>query len=77
MDWLALITLLIKAIAGVSDFLSRRQLLDAGKAEILTKGLQSTLDNIQRAKNVSEELTANPDGDFANGVRDKYTRLDE
>lgn len=77
MDWLALITLVLKAVGGVTDYLSRRQLLDAGKAEILTQGLQQTLDNLQRAKHVAENITSNPNGDFANSVRDKYTRPDD
>ena len=77
MDWLALITLVLKAVGGVVDYLSNRQLLDAAKAEILSQGLQQTLDNIQRANHVKDVVDNNPTGDFANRVRNKYTRTDE
>lgn len=77
MDWLAALTLVLKVVVGVADFLSRRQLLEAGKAEIITQGLRQTLDNVQKAKNVTENLTSNPTGAFANKLRDKYTRTDD
>lgn len=68
---------MLKAVASVSEFLSTRRLLDAGKAEILNKGLTQTLENLKRAKDVSLEINTHPDGNFANSVREKYTRPDE
>ena len=76
MNWLAVITLVLKAVVGISNFLGSRQLLEAGKAEILNKGLTQTLENLKRAKDVSAEITNKPDGDYANSMRDKYTRDD-
>lgn len=77
MDWLGFITALVKAVAGLSEYLTRRQLLDAGASKIINEGLQQTLNNLQKAKDVKSELDTNPTGDFATGVRDKYTRPDE
>lgn len=77
MEWAALIQLVLRAVAGITDYLSRQQLLDAGKAQIISEGLQQTLGNLEKAEHVKKELSSNPDGDFARGVRDKYTRADE
>lgn len=77
MEWAAIITALLKIVAGVTDYLSRQQLLDAGQAEAIATGLQQTLDNLDKVKHVKDELAARPDGDFANRVRDKYERPDE
>jgi hypothetical protein len=77
MPWGSVITGLLKLVAGISEYLSRRQLLEAGKAQIISEGLQSTLDNLEKAEHVKKELSSNPDGKFSGGVRDKYTRSDE
>lgn len=77
MEWAAIISALIKIVAGVTDYLSRQQLLEAGQAQAIAKGLQQTLDNLEKAKHVKEELAARPDGDFANRVQHKYERPDE
>lgn len=74
MEAVTILTTILKIVAGVSDYLARRQLLNAGQAQAVSEGLQQTLDNLQKAKHVKEELDAHPDGDFANSVRDKYTR---
>lgn len=74
MTWLAFIQLVIKAVASLADYLGNKQLLDAGKAQAISAGLQQTLDNIGKANAVEKELRDNPNGDFANSVRDKYTR---
>lgn len=77
MAWASLLTTLLKLVAGLSDYLGRQQLLEAGKAEAVSAGLQSILDNLKKADDVKEEFARNPDGSFAHGVRDKYTRPDE
>lgn len=77
MEWASLLTLLLKLVAGLSDYLGRRQLLEAGKAQAVSAGLQNILDNLTKADDVKAEFTRNPDGSFAHGVRDKYTRPDE
>ncbi len=77
MEWAAIISAILKIVAGVSDYLARRQLLEAGQAQAIATGLQQTLDNLEKAKHVKEELASNPTGDYANSVRDKYTRADE
>lgn len=77
MSWATVLTLVLKAVAGLSDYLANRQLLKAGEAEIIVQGLQKTLDNLQKAKHVAEEIVTNPDGNFSNRVREKYTRTDE
>lgn len=77
MPWATLLTLLLKMVAGLSEYLSRQQLLEAGKAEAVSAGLQIILDNLTKANDVKAELARNPDGSFAHGVRDKYTRPDE
>lgn len=77
MTWLVLIELVLKAIGGVAGYLGDKQLLDAGKASAIKDGLQSTLDNMRKADAVKDEIRNNPDGSFARGVWDKYTRTDE
>lgn len=77
MPWLAIIQLVLKAVAGVVDYLGNRQLLEAGKAQALTEGLRTTLDNVEKANVVRAELSTNPDGDFAARLRDKYERPDD
>jgi len=73
-NWGEIILLVLKAVAGVTDLLSRKQLLDAGAAEAISKGLAQTIDNVQKAKNVDKEINNNPDGEYAAKLRDKYTR---
>ena len=77
MSWLAIIQLIIKAVAGVADYLGSRQLLEAGQAQSIADGLRATLSNIQKASEVANEMCDNPDGPYADGVREKYTRPDE
>lgn len=77
MEWATLIQLVLKVVACITDYLSRQQLLDAGKAQIISEGLRTTIDNLQKASDVKKELADNPTGDYASGVRDKYTRSDE
>ena len=77
MDWVTIITLVLKAVSGVVEFLNSRKLLDAGAAEALAQGLQGTLDNLAAAQAASEEIKNNPDGEYAKSIRDKYTRPGE
>ncbi len=74
--WLNIITLAIQLVGAVAKYLGDANLLDAGKAKAISEGLKATLDNVARANEAANEVTANPDGDFANSVRDKYTRKD-
>ncbi len=77
MNWVAIIQVLIKAVAGVVDYLGTRQLLDAGQSQAISEGLKATLDNLEKANAAQEEIRNNPDGDYARSVREKYTRTDE
>lgn len=77
MAWLQVIQLVIKLAASVSEYLGRKQLIDAGEAKAISEGLHATIANIQKAKAASKEVSANPNGDYAGGVRSKYTRTDE
>lgn len=77
MAWLQVIQLVIKLAASVSEYLGRKQLLDAGEAKAISEGLHATIANIQKAKAASQEISTNPNGDYANSVRSKYTRTDE
>ena len=77
MGWLTIIQLMVRAIASVSEYLSQKQLLQAGEYKAISEGLRQTLDNVLKAKRASDEVATNPDGDYASGVREKYTRSDE
>lgn len=77
MQWAVLIQLVLKLVANVSEFLARKQLLEAGKAEVIRDGLQQTLANLEKADHVKQELVDNPGGDFAQRVRKKYERTGE
>lgn len=76
MAWASIIELVLKALSSIADYLGNRQLLEAGKAQAIVAGLQATLDNMSKADAVKKEVAANPDGDFANIVRNKYERND-
>lgn len=68
---------LIKIIAGLADYLASKRLLEQGKAQAVNDGLKQILANIEKAKSVKDELSNNPDGEYADRVRRKYTRPDE
>lgn len=76
MSWAALIELVLKLVASVASYLGDKQLLDAGKAEAISAGLQATLDNMGKADVAKNELADNPDGDYARSVQQKYERAD-
>lgn len=74
MNWLAIIQLVIKVVASLTDYLGNKQLLDAGHAQAVSEGLKQTLSNLDKANAVEKELTSNPGGDYASSLRNKYTR---
>jgi hypothetical protein len=77
MGWGSLLSAFFKVLSNVSEYLSRRQLLEAGKDQATKESLESTLSNIDKATDVKKELSGNPDGKFSDSVRNKYTRSDE
>jgi hypothetical protein len=77
MDWVALVVTLVKVVVGVLDFLSRRQLLDAARAEVIAEGLKETLATLEKHDAVKKELADNPSGDYVSRLRNKYERADE
>jgi len=72
MAWVACIQLILKLLSTAVNYLSDRQLLEAGQATAIKEGLQLTLSNMEKANAVKKELANKPAGDFANGLRDKY-----
>lgn len=77
MVWASIISGILKAVAIAAEYLSDKQLLDAGQSKAIAEGLQRTLNNLQKVKDVNEEITDCPHGDFVNSVRNKYTRRDD
>jgi hypothetical protein len=70
--WLSLITGLIKLANLIAGYASDRQLISAGEAKAVSEGLDATLKTIDLANRAKAAMAG--DGDFANGVRDKYQR---
>lgn len=77
MGWGSLLSAFFKVLSNLSEYLSRRQLLEAGKDQATKESLESTLSNIDKASDVKAELSSNHNGEFSSRVRDKYTRADE
>ena len=67
----------VKLIAGVLEFFLRQQLFSAGRDQEKKKTIEETLCNVDKAADAQKSVTTDPDGTYASGVRDKYTRLYE
>jgi hypothetical protein len=68
----SLILALLKLAGVVAEYASRHQLISAGEAQAVAEGLNVTIKNIDLASRAKAAMAG--DGDFANGVRDKYQR---
>lgn len=75
MGWIGLISGLLRLVNFVAEFLSRKQLIDAGVAQAVAAGNTATLERIEKARKVKDALAADPD--YARRMRDKYTRPDK
>lgn len=70
--WLSLIQLALQAISGIAGYLREKKLLDAGQATAIAEGLKQTLENVEKANAAKNEVSGNPDGEYARRLRDKY-----
>jgi len=77
MGWGSFLSAFFKVLSNLSEYLSRRQLLEAGKDQSSKESLEATIANIDKADDAKKELSANPNVKFSDSVRDKYTRPDE
>jgi hypothetical protein len=77
MGWGSFLSALFRVLSNLSEYLSRKQLLEAGKDQAAKENLELTLSNIDKAADVKKELSGNPNSKYSNSVRDKYTRPNE
>lgn len=74
MGRLGLLKLLLQLATGLVGYLGKRQLIEAGEARAIRKGLEDVLENVDKARHAAR--AARRGGAWADGVRDKYTRDD-
>ncbi|OQW34126.1 MAG: hypothetical protein A4E20_11875 [Nitrospira sp. SG-bin2] len=76
MNWLALITGVIKLVSALADYLREKKLMDAGEAQAIVAGNAETLKRLEDARKGRDAMQAG-DGDsaeWAERVRRKYQR---
>lgn len=61
MGWVSLISGVVKLAQAITQFLERRQLIDAGKALALQEGLTKFHERVLKAKNTRDNVTHNAD----------------
>jgi hypothetical protein len=79
MGWAAVLLACLKLLATLSDYLSRRQLLEAGQARAMAAGLESIMDNLNKARRAADAVehpASAADDDYAKRLRERYTRPD-
>lgn len=76
MNILAIITGLIKLAGIVAQLAQERQLISAGEAKAVVQSVRATLENLELARRGRDAMESNAaaDVDWAQRVRDKYTR---
>jgi len=60
MIWLAILKLLLTVSNSLTGYMREKQLLDAGEAKNLSRGLQETLDVIEKIKTAKRDLKHDP-----------------
>lgn len=75
MSWLAIVTVLVKLALSLTEFFSRRQLLQAGEAQALADGLKATLAAVEKVKHARDRIDADPAE--RDSLRDRYTKPDD
>ena len=70
MNWLALLTGVIKLISTLADYLREKKLMDAGAAEAISKGQADVLESLRRVQAARDAVAAGDD--WAQRVHDKY-----
>jgi len=76
MSWLAFIEALVQAVAGIAKYLGDRQLIEVGKATIISEGLTKTLENVRKANNAAAAVD-DPNSSWSERVRNAFERTDE
>ncbi len=74
MTWLVLAKLLLQLVNGLVGYLDKRQLIKAGEAQAIRKGLEDVLENMDKARLAAR--AARRGGTWAQRLRDEYTRDD-
>ena len=72
MPWVQLGLALLKIVGAITDYLERRQMLDAGRALEFRQATEEINARIAKARAVVAELDVNPDGPLARLVRERY-----
>lgn len=73
MTWLSMLTALLKFVAALATWLGQRELLRAGEAQALARGLAATLSALEEVRLARAALV---DPDERRRLRDRFTRLD-
>ncbi len=58
--WLGILKALLSVAAGLADYLRDRQLLEAGEAMAIAKGLRESLDAIDKANKARQAANDKP-----------------
>lgn len=72
MGWLSLATALLKIVGLIAGYLKDRQLINAGKAEVIVEGITHVTNMVDDAAKGAAGMQF--DTDWARRVRDKYRR---
>ena len=77
MEWLALVTGLLKLASAIAGYLADRRLISAGEAQAVARGTEITLENIDKARRAADAVehpASAADDDYANRVRGRFER---
>lgn len=80
MSWLGVLAGTIALIGRWAAYLADRQLIGAGEAAAIARGLRDTLERLDLARRVTNALDEprdDGDRDYAERVRDRFRRPDE